>query len=63
MWHLGGVPVAEAARWLGHSAQEHLKTYQHVVMDWAEIDYSCPDGGTPVARKTAERGAIAVFKP
>lgn len=56
--------MAEAARWLGHSAQEHLKTYQHVVMDRAEIDYrSCSDGGTPVARKTAERGIIAVFEP
>lgn len=63
LWHLSRVPVAEAARWLGHSAQEHLRTYQHVVMDRAEIDYACPDGGTPVARKTAERGAIAVFKP
>ena len=64
LWHLSGVPVAEAARWLGHSAQEHLKTYQHVVMDRTEIDYaSCSSGGTPVARKTAEHGAIPVFKP
>jgi integrase len=23
LWHLSGVPVAEAAFWLGHSAQEH----------------------------------------
>ena len=63
LWHLSGVPVAEAARWLGHSAQEHLKTYQHVVMDRTEIDYACPDGGTPVARKTAELGAIPVLEP
>jgi len=32
-------------------------------MDRTEMDYACSDGGTPVARKTAERGAIAVFKP
>lgn len=40
LWHLSGVPVAEAANRLGHSAQEHLKTYAHVVLDRSEIDYS-----------------------
>jgi hypothetical protein len=29
LWHLGGVPVAEAAGWLGHGPQEHLQTYAH----------------------------------
>jgi integrase len=38
--HLGGVPVAEAAAWLGHSPQEHLKTYAHATLaDRSEIDY------------------------
>jgi integrase len=39
LWHLAGVPVAEAAGWLGHSSQEHLKTYAHVVLDRSEVDY------------------------
>ena len=39
LWHLSGVPVAEAAGWLGHSPQEHLKTYAHVVLDRSEVDY------------------------
>jgi integrase len=40
IWHLGGVPAAEAAAWLGHSAQEHLKTYTHVnLSDRSEVDY------------------------
>lgn len=39
LWHLNRVPAAEAAGWLGHSAQEHLKTYAHVVLDRSEIDY------------------------
>jgi integrase len=45
LWHLGGVPAAEAASWLGHSAQEHLRTYAHVVMDRTEIDYSTVASG------------------
>ena len=40
LWHLSGVPAAEASSWLGHSAQEHLKTYAHVVIDRTEIDYT-----------------------
>jgi integrase len=61
LWHLGGVPAAEAASWLGHSAQEHLRTYAHVVMDRTEIDYAtCSDGDTPVTRKTPERAANVV---
>jgi integrase len=38
LWHLSGMPVAEAAGWLGHSAQEHLRTYAHATLDRAEID-------------------------
>ena len=29
LWHLQGVPLAEAAAWLGHSSLEHLRTYAH----------------------------------
>jgi len=39
LWHLSGVPAVQAASWLGHSAQEHLRTYAHVVIDRSEIDY------------------------
>jgi integrase len=39
LWHLQGVPAVEAASWLGHSAQEHLRTYAHVVLDRSEVDY------------------------
>ena len=39
LWHLAGVPVAEASAWLGHSAQEHLKTYAHATLvDRTELD-------------------------
>jgi integrase len=39
LWHLGGVPAAEAASWLGHSAQEHLKTYAHATLaDRSELN-------------------------
>lgn len=48
LWHLGGVPVAEAAGWLGHSPQEHLKTYAHVVLDRSEVDYRSLIGGRAV---------------
>jgi integrase len=41
LWHLGGVPAAEAAAWLGHSATEHLRTYAHATLvDRSEIDYA-----------------------
>jgi integrase len=40
LWHLGGVPAAQAAGWLGHSAHEHLRTYAHVMIDRTELDYS-----------------------
>jgi integrase len=40
LWHLQGIPAVEAASWLGHSAQEHLKTYAHVVIDRSEVDYA-----------------------
>ena len=40
LWHLGGVPAAQAAAWLGHSAQEHLKTYAHATLaDRSELNY------------------------
>ena len=39
LWHLGGVPAAQASSWLGHSAQEHLRTYAHAVLDRTELDY------------------------
>jgi len=52
LWHLQGVPVAEAAGWLGHSPQEYLKTYAHVVMDRTEIVYA--DLLEPVAVLTDE---------
>jgi integrase len=49
LWHLGGVPASQAAAWLGHSAQEHLRTYAHVMLDRTELDYpslleTCTDG-------------------
>ena len=40
LWHLSGVPAAQAAGWLGHSAQEHLRTYAHVMLDRTELDYA-----------------------
>jgi integrase len=41
LWHLGGVPAAEAAAWLGHSATEHLRTYAHATLvDRNELDYA-----------------------
>jgi integrase len=40
LWHLQGVPAAEAAAWLGHSPQEHLKTYAHATLaDRSEPGY------------------------
>jgi integrase len=40
LWHLAGSPAAEAAGWLGHSPQEHLRTYAHVLIDRTEINLS-----------------------
>lgn len=40
LWHLAGVPVAEASAWLGHSPVEHVKTYAHASLsDRSEVDY------------------------
>lgn len=40
LWHLSGVPIAQAALWLGHSAQVHLRTYQHATLaDRREVNY------------------------
>lgn len=32
LWHLSGVPIVEAAAWLGHSPTEHVKTYAHATL-------------------------------
>jgi integrase len=41
LWHLQGVPIADAASWLGHSSTEHLRTYAHASLsDRRELDYS-----------------------
>jgi integrase len=40
LWHLGGMPVAEACSKLGHSPQVHLGLYAHVVLDRRELDYA-----------------------
>ncbi|MEP7335739.1 MAG: hypothetical protein ABI717_08165 [Actinomycetota bacterium] len=37
--HLDRVPAARASAQLGHSAQAHLRTYAHAVLDRTEIDY------------------------
>lgn len=40
LWHLQGVPVVEAASWLGHSPAEHIGTYAHATLvDRDELDY------------------------
>jgi integrase len=40
LWHLQGVPIADAAAWLGHSPAEHLATYAHATLvDRNELDY------------------------
>jgi hypothetical protein len=41
LWHLGGIPVAQAAEWLGHTPHEHLRTYVHATLeDRTELDYA-----------------------
>jgi integrase len=41
LWHLGGVPSADAASWLGHSPNEHLRTYAHASLDErSEVAYA-----------------------
>ena len=41
LWHMQGVPVVEAASWLGHSPTEHVKTYAHATLaDRRELVYS-----------------------
>jgi integrase len=40
LWHLQGVPIADAAAWLGHSPAEHLATYAHATLvDRNELSY------------------------
>jgi integrase len=49
LWHLQGVPIADAAAWLGHSPQEHLATYAHATLvDRDELDYPNLFDGPPV---------------
>jgi len=57
LWHLSGVPAAEAASWLGHSAQEHLRTYAHVVVDRTEVDYEALIRGSGAAINGGTRSA------
>jgi integrase len=39
--HMSGVPAVQAAAWLGHSPNEHLKTYAHATLiDRREGDYT-----------------------
>jgi integrase len=49
LWHLGDIPAAQASAWLGHSAQEHLRTYAHVVLDRREAGYTLLMGEQTVA--------------
>lgn len=49
LWHLSGVPAAQASAWLGHSAQEHLRTYAHAVLERTELDYAAVLGA-PLGR-------------
>jgi integrase len=63
LWHLGGVPAAQAASWLGHSAQEHLRTYAHAVLERTELDYAvtlatCTDGDRSVLTRRTESGDL-----
>jgi integrase len=53
LWHLGGVPAAQPSLWLGHSAAEHLRTYAHVVIDRAEIDYGTSRATTVTRRRSS----------
>ena len=46
LWHLAGMPVAEACDKLGHSPQVHLGLYAHVVLDRREIDVGKALDGT-----------------
>jgi len=57
LWHLGGVSAAEAASWLGHSAQEHPRTYAHVVLDRTEVDYEALIRGSGAAINGGTRSA------
>jgi integrase len=63
LWHLNGVPVADAAAWLGHSAQEHLRTYAHATLaDRSELDYAAllewrPRAVDPVSVRTSPFGS------
>jgi integrase len=69
LWHLQGVPIADAAAWLGHSPSEHLATYAHATLvDRDELTY--PDllerartvhTSVPPDRKT--RRLAGVFRP
>jgi integrase len=65
LWHLAGVPVVEAATWLGHSATEHLKTYAHATLvDRDEVDAERllrgdGDVGIHLTKRPSERRVLA----
>ena len=61
LWHLGGVPAAEAASWLGHSAQEHLRTYAHVVIDRTKVELQASSG--PAYASTKSRNFASSTSP
>jgi integrase len=49
LWHLQGVPIADAAAWLGHSPSEHLATYAHATLvDRDELDFASLLDSAPV---------------
>lgn len=60
LWHLGGMPVAEACSYLGHSSQVHLDLYAHVVLDRSELDYVDMVGSARTARPQVRPQAVAI---
>ena len=62
LWRLGGIPVVEAAAWLGHSPNEHLKAYAHATLvDRREVAVDLlrdRDVGIHLAEHRAERGVL-----
>lgn len=57
LWHLQGVPIADAAAWLGHSPSEHLATYAHALLvDRDELDFPNLLDTAPVTILSRARG-------
>jgi hypothetical protein len=64
LWHLQGVPAAEAAAWLGHSPQEHLATYaQATLVDRDELEYVVLLGGGFGEMSPSEKAVSAERDP